>query len=83
MSGYYFKTWHTEITAELAEAEPMDQRLFAESEDECAATHQKSTPTSKGSRLVQRALPLSSAPCLNTSDSASYLRSLKKSPIKY
>ena len=30
MSGYHFKNWHTRITAELAEAEPEDERLFAD-----------------------------------------------------
>jgi hypothetical protein len=84
MSGYYFKTWHTTITKDLADSEPRDQWLFVEQEDaECAATSQPNTNASKDSRLGQLGLPLSSAPCLNTSDSASYLRSLKKSRIKY
>jgi hypothetical protein len=30
MSGYYFKTWHTEISKDLANAEPRDQWLFTE-----------------------------------------------------
>jgi hypothetical protein len=35
MSGYYFKDWCGPITAAIADAEPMNQRLFAESEAEC------------------------------------------------
>jgi hypothetical protein len=84
--SYFFKTWHREITAELAAREPMNQRLFAESEDECkaiAATPKPSILRSKGNRSARLGSQKSSAPYLNTSDSASFLRSLKKSPIKY
>jgi hypothetical protein len=81
-----YRAIHGPITADLAVAEPIDQRLFNDEEDaECssATTRQQNTPASKGSRLVQLGLPLSSADYPITSDSASYLRSLKKSPIKY
>jgi hypothetical protein len=64
---------HGPITAEAAEAEPIDQRLFNDEEDnECAGTRQQNTPKSKGSRLVQLDLPLSNVPCLSKSDLASY-----------
>lgn len=40
--SYYFRTWHTTITAELAEREPMSQRLFA---DEPPAAPERQLPT--------------------------------------
>ena len=81
-----YRDIHGPITAERAEAEPMDQRLFAESEDECtpsAATRKPSIRKSKGARLARSGSLRSSAACPNTSDSASYMRLLKKSRIKY
>jgi hypothetical protein len=63
---------HGPITAELAEAEPIHERLFREEEDQCVDTRQPNIKPTKDSRLVQLGLPLSSAPCLNTSDSAYY-----------
>src|SRR4051794_24975372 len=63
---YYFKTWHIDITADLADSELRDQWLFAEQEDAaCAATNPPNTNATKGNRLVQRGLPLSSVPSLS------------------
>lgn len=71
--AYYFKTWHTEITEAIADAEPMDQRLFAEQENaECGDIQQRNTPAPKDGRLVQLGLPLSSVPCLSKSDLISF-----------
>ena len=78
-----FRHWHTAITAEAAEAEPMNQRVFKEDVCSSATIRQPSIKNGRVNRLVQLDLPLSSAPSLSTSDSASFLRSLKKSPIKY
>ena len=72
--SYYFRHWHTAITAESAEAEPMNQRLFAESEDECkgtGATNQPSTNAPKGNRSQPGDLRKYSAPSLSVSEAMS------------
>lgn len=84
MSHYFFKTWHTAITAEAA-AEPRDQWLFAMEDDECSTVtiRKVSTKNGRASRSQPGDLRRYSAPSQSATDSASYLRSLKKSPIRY
>jgi hypothetical protein len=48
--SYYFATWHTEITAALADAEPEAQRLFGPSFDAKMRQHaarRQSSPLNK------------------------------------
>jgi hypothetical protein len=67
-----YRDIHGPITAAMAEAEPMSERLFKEDVCSSGGTQQPNTNASKDSRLVQLGLPLSSVPSLSRSDLASY-----------
>jgi len=76
MSAYYFRTWHTLITAELAAREPIADRLFAEEDAACpnAAPAQRNAPERKEARFRPGDLRRYNEVSQITSDLAFYSR---------